>query len=546
MMEISQERAKAMLAIHGWSGILLGSLLYTVIVTGVVAVFAEEINDWASPLQRSAPHEWPAGLDEKLRGLAANVDPKYHEELSLFASAGGRLRAFFHHHIPVDGEPFPQEFGVQFDLDPTTLEVLDRKEGWGDDIDALDAPNALASFLVTLHVSLHLPDPYGFFLTGILGLAMLVAAVTGFVIHRHLLRELFTLRKYRKGLLVRRDTHVIAATWNLPFAFILAFTGSYFSFTSSVGFPALAMVAFGGDQVAMSDALNGGVTPEDTAAAVPANLDSILADVGTRAVVPNFIVVDHYGRADARVTVFTGAEEGALYGRSLIYDGRSGALLQEKPFIGTVPSIGSRVSSLMAPLHFGNFAGILSKGVWFALGFSSAYVALSGMLLWTTRRAAVPAWQRMARAVTCLGFGLPLALALTTWGYFIGRAMGFGALEPPMLVAFFTATIAAVVATVRVTDTSRLRQLLLAALGFALLGAPLLRLLTDGPGWAAAISGDLRTVLSMDIAFLIGGAFCARAAMRGGDAVPGDQPTIGERLDRISIAASRAFAWHRR
>ncbi len=278
---------------------------------------------------------------------------------------------------------------------------MDRKEGWGDDIDEVDAPNALADFLVHLHISLHLPDPYGFFLTGVLGLAMLVAAVTGFVIHRHLLRELFTLRKYRKGLLVRRDTHVIAATWNLPFAFILAFTGSYFSFTSSVGFPALAMVAFGGDQVAMSETLNGGVTPENAAPAAPADFDRILADATTRAGAPNFIIVDHYARADARVTIFTAAQEGALYGRSLVYDGSSGALVLEKPFLGTQPSIGSQVSSLMAPLHFGNFAGIASKGVWFALGFASAYVTLSGMLLWTTRRAAIPhgnAWPVQSRA----------------------------------------------------------------------------------------------------------------------------------------------------
>ncbi len=198
----------------------------------------------------------------------------------------------------------------------------------------------------------------------------------------------------------------------------------------------------------------------------------------------------------------------------------------------------------MAPLHFGDFAGLFSKGVWFALGFASAYVTLSGMLLWTTRRAAIPAWQRMARAVTCLGFGLPLALALTTWGYFIGRALGLAALEPPMVVAFFIATIAAVIATVRLPDTVQLRQWLLAALGIALLVAPALRLIAGGPGWAAALSADLQAVLSMDMAFVIGGAFCIWTALPSRDAPP--RATVSERLDKLSIAASRAFAWNRR
>jgi hypothetical protein len=81
-------------------------------------------------------------------------------------------------------------------------------------------------------------------------------------------------------------------------------------------------------------------------------------------------------------------------------------------------------------------------------------------------------------------------------------------------------------------------------LGVALLVAPVLRLLAGGPGWAAAMSSDLQTVLSMDIAFVVGGAFCVRTALRSRDAAP--RATLSERLDKISIAASRAWLWNRR
>jgi uncharacterized iron-regulated membrane protein len=37
----------------------------------------------------------------------------------------------------------------------------------------------VADFLINLHVRLHIPDPYGLFVTGLLGLAMMIAAVTG-------------------------------------------------------------------------------------------------------------------------------------------------------------------------------------------------------------------------------------------------------------------------------------------------------------------------------------------------------------------------------
>ncbi|MGQ0696656.1 MAG: PepSY-associated TM helix domain-containing protein [Panacagrimonas sp.] len=515
MIRLSQDRAKTLLAIHGWSGVLLGLLLYAVILTGVISVFADEIGDWSSPLKQQPVAPFPTGLDAKLRELAGTVDPKFLEDLSFFPHAGGRIQTFFHHHVMVEGEPQPLDFGVEFDLHPQTLEVLDRREGFGEDIAARNNSNALSDFLVELHVSLHLPDPYGFFVTGILGLAMMVAAVTGLLVHRHLLKELFTIRRFREALLARRDAHVIAATWNLPFAFVLAFTGSFFSFSSSVGIPAMAMVAFGGDQAALIETIVGTPSPENTAPATLASIDAMLANAAERAhTEPAFVSVSHYGRADARVTVFTRPADGELLSHNLVYDGPTGAFLQEKPGLGLVPSTGGALSDLMGPLHFGNFAGVLSKAVWFALGFASCYVALTGMLLWTTRRAESSSWQRMARAVTWMGFGLPLSLALAPWGYFIGRAYGSIELEAPMAIAFLCAAFAAAVTALLVNDPERLRRLLLGTTGLALMGLPALRLLTGGPGWIAALGGNLVTIPSLDLALMLGGVLCVLSARR--------------------------------
>src|SRR3546814_19172221 len=92
-------------------------------------------------------------------------------------------------------------------------------------------------------------------LTGILGLAMLVAAISGLLIHRHLFKDIFTLRTRANPVLVDRDRHSVAGTCSLPFAFILAFTGSFFSFLGTLGVPVLAIAAFRGDVQAFTDAL---------------------------------------------------------------------------------------------------------------------------------------------------------------------------------------------------------------------------------------------------------------------------------------------------
>ena len=60
---------------------------------------------------------------------------------------------------------------------------------------------------------------------------------------------------------------------------------------------------------------------------------------------------------------------------------RIGRLLRETAFDSLVPSTGGVLFDLMAPLHFGNFAGVFSKAVWFALGFAGAYVTLTGLSL---------------------------------------------------------------------------------------------------------------------------------------------------------------------
>src|SRR5262245_60077749 len=120
MLKLPQADTKALLAIHGWSGVLLGLLLYVVICTGVAAVYAEEPNDRASPLPHAhSATSFPAGIDEATRKLATQVDPQFHEEIAMFHSAGGRLNMRYHLHDTMpDGKP--GERGIEFEVDPAT------------------------------------------------------------------------------------------------------------------------------------------------------------------------------------------------------------------------------------------------------------------------------------------------------------------------------------------------------------------------------------------------------------------------------------------
>src|SRR3546814_13269572 len=95
MIHLKKEETKAMVAVHGWSGILLGLLLYAVVLTGTAAVFAEEIGAWsAGHVTTRSAFEKP--IDATVRRLSAITPAKYHEGVNLFEIGDHGLGAFFH------------------------------------------------------------------------------------------------------------------------------------------------------------------------------------------------------------------------------------------------------------------------------------------------------------------------------------------------------------------------------------------------------------------------------------------------------------------
>lgn len=494
--------------IHGWSGVILGLLLYAVIVTGTAAVFHDEIGNWSSPLPQAPTTAFQPGLDAAIKAAASDVDPRYLDEVFVASATAHRVSAFFHTHVhPEDGAPF--EEGVRFSFDPSTWEQLDRQEITGPEVEGGNRPGALARFLVDLHVRLYLPNPWGLLLTGVLGLAMMVAAVTGVVIHRQMIRDLFLQRLSRKNrVLSARDRHVAAGTWNLVFTFLLAFTGSFFSFAGSFGLPVMAMVASGGDQEKLFEMVIGLPEAHDDSPAPVADLDALLVDARSRSTgegsQPQFLVVSRWGQADGFAMVTMSPPAGDLKVNTLMYQADSGEFMRAKPNIGLQPSLGDDVLSLIGPLHFGNFAGLFSKAVWFGLGFASSYVVLTGLLLWTQRREHHRGWQRLRRLSVWMGYGLLFALAATPVGFFSAEWLGF-AQDYAVKLAFVLGVVIASLMMLVIRDMAQLTQALVAGFAGLLIVAVALRWFSGGMGWLAAARAGWPEIPAVDLLFLATG-----------------------------------------
>lgn len=503
MIHLPKQEIKLLVAIHGWSGIALGLLLYAVVITGMTAVFAEEIGTWsAGYVETRSAFERP--IDDAVRSLGAKTPAKYHEGVDLFELGDHALGAFFHRHeTESDGEVVSR--GVYYQLDRDGR-IVSEQHGAGEEVFGPRNDDALSSFLVDTHVRLHIPDPWGLILTGILGLAMLVAAISGLLIHRHLFKDIFTLRRAANPVLADRDRHSVAGTWSLPFAFILAFTGSFFSFFGTIGVPIVAMAAFGGDQEALSDAVFGNPAKPDPKAMAIGNLDRIAGDSIRRAgAAPTFITIENFGRADAVVTTFHDPKADDVEPVTLVYHGASAEFDRAKPSIGATPSLGGTTAAIMAPLHFGNFAGLLSKAVWFGLGYAMCYVTLTGLRLWLVRRRERERpldW--LERAVSVVGFGLPFALVAAAAAFLVAMPLGAAVYWTP--AAFLIAAAAAIVAGA-LRPAAWVDRALQLGTGVLLVALPLIRFATGGPGWGIALSAGQPIIMAVDLAMLLAGGW---------------------------------------
>ena len=504
MIHLSKNETKLMVAVHGWSGIGLGLLLYAVIFTGMVAVFASEIGVWsAGHLGTRSAFEQP--IDRIVRDLGARTPKIYREGTDLFEVGDHGLGVFFHHHeTAANGELISRGIFYSVERDGR----IQARAGTNEEVFGPRNDDALSHFLVDTHVRLHIPNPWGLLVIGILGLAMLVAAISGLLIHRHLLKDIFTLRTKSSAVLAERDRHSVAGTWSLPFAFVLAFTGSFFSFYGTIGVPIVAMAAFGGDVQAFSEKVFGNPGAPDPRPAAIGNLDRIASDAVRRAgSPPTYVAIEHFGRADAEVTTYHNARTGGIEPMTLLYRGADASFERAKPQVGTRPSAGGSLAAMMSPLHFGNFAGVLSKSVWFSLGFAMCYVTLTGLRLWLVRRrGGARSLDWLDRSVSVVGFGLPFALVVSAAAFLVSMPLGRAIWWTP--VAFTGAAATVLIGAVIAPSRIIIDRALLLGTGVLMMGLVPLRLATGGPGWAAAIEAGQPIIVALDFAFVCAGTAC--------------------------------------
>ncbi|MEM6680671.1 MAG: PepSY domain-containing protein [Pseudomonadota bacterium] len=496
---------KRLVAVHGWSGTVLGLILYVVVLTGSIAVFATEITEWTSGSSFSHT-AFDQPVHDTLVTLADDIDPAYMDDIAIFSRTGGLLQVLFHTHEKSENGTL-RDKGTRFLLDARNLEIQDRQDGYLDEMPS-GQDGLLTSFIVRLHINLHAPNPWGMWMTGVLGFVMLIASISGIFLHRHMIRDLFVAPRWSSVLLNRRDRHILAGSWTLPFGFLLAFTGMFFSFAGTLAVPVVAVVAFGGDQEKLLELATGVPVQVDPRPGQRANVDEILAHARRVAgSAPGSVSIQHWGRKDARITVAHAAPETGLLGSRHIFDGATGAYLGEKPAIGPKPSTGSDVIGLMGPLHFGHFGGLLSKIIWLSLGLATSYITLTGLQLWVERRSDQPGWAWLGPTVITVGYGTGIGLAASGAAFFLSLPSQQADFWTP--AGFLIGSALSILIGMALRRNGALERSLAGVLAALLIALPILRMVMGHGGWATHFAQGHAAVIGIDLTLCAAGALIA-------------------------------------
>ena len=384
--------------LHTWFGLVLGFVLMVVFFFGSLSVFDREIDRWAIPESRFPAQPMPS-FDRILKPVFEDMKP----DPANVELARGRVNGELATSFPViktwgayttHRDPVLSVF-AGYEL-PNAKDPEDAV--WGNRTIDPRSGKALpdghlkigSQFFYPLHYSLHLEwMSLGYWIVGFAALIMLVALVSGVVMHRKIFRELFTFRPRKQTQRSTLDLHNLTGVVALPFHFIFAFSG---------------LVIFGGIYFPVThtqleplhelhekhEAAETGLPHDRAGVAGPlASVDAMVAEARRRWAAKGmagdvgYLGVQHVGDANSYVSVYrAGTDRIGLTGEGIHFKASTGAVMHEDPPLTPVANI----NTFLTGLHLQHFRHWLLRWLYVLGGLSGCACIATGFIFFVEKR----------------------------------------------------------------------------------------------------------------------------------------------------------------
>jgi len=359
---------------HTWVGLIVGWVLFFMFLTGTLGYFYQEITRWMEPERPFIEHNISneALLDIAQAYLIKNAQGVDEWDIMLPNARDQNLRV---------GWRKPPEPGKKRGKYQQT--VLDIKTG--DSVETRATGGG--RLLYRMHYRLHyLSTKISYWIVGFCSMLMLLAVITGVVIHKKIFTDFFTFRA-KKGLLGWLDIHNVLSVIALPFHFMITYSGLlFFLFTYMVL----------STNLQMSDDEYSEMRKEIFPRA--AHLDSVNQPKEMLAISHLYQQVKKTWGADELnyVEVFAANDINAQarfvrHETDITYNPEdevmisaiTGELILQTPKEYTVTGM---IHNGFFSLHEGHFAGPITRWIYFFTGLIGTAMIASGLILWTTKR----------------------------------------------------------------------------------------------------------------------------------------------------------------
>lgn len=429
---------QGMVWLHTWLGLLLGFVLMVCFFFGTLSVFDREIDRWAIPQTRFAPQSLP-GFDRVLLPAFRQIVPDAHDYAAnmpqLHDARQGAMTPRL--SLPVDSywvyvthrDPVLRlgaSFAVPHPADPHGARhlygqrTIDPRSGVSVPDDALKIGSG---WFYPLHYSLNWPwQDMGYWLVGLAGFAMLVALVSGVILHRKLFREFFTFRPWKQRQRSVLDLHNLTGVLAMPFHVFFALTGLlifadwlYFPVSDTVLKPLHV-------RYEQLDARRRGLPLQRAGVAAPlASVDTMVAEARRRwaargmAGEVGYLQWHHVGDANGYISVYrAGSDRVALVGEGIHFKASSGEVMREDPPASAV----AQVSEFLTGLHLQHFEHWLLRWLYVLGGLLGCACIATGFVFFVGKRQRRHAEQGQAgsRVVAALAVATITGMLLATVG----------------------------------------------------------------------------------------------------------------------------------
>lgn len=432
-----QNFRQAMTWLHTWLGLILGFVLMVAFFFGALSVFDREIDRWAIPQTRFEPQPMPS-FDRVLRPVFESMQPSKESLDFMRDRVNGTLPerfdtvrswgAYTTHRDPVLSVFSSYEVPNAKDPDEFVWgdRTIDPRSGLAMPEDRLKVGS---EFFYPLHYSLHLHwMDLGSWIVGLAALVMLVALVSGVVMHRKIFREFFTFRPKKSTQRSALDLHNLSGVVGLPFHFFFAFTGLVIF--AGIYFPVTHTQLH--ELHELHEKLEGEATglPHDRSgvAAPMASVDAMVVEAQRRwaargmAGEVGFLNILHVGDANGYVSIYrAGTDRVALTGEGIHFKASTGEVLHEDPPRTAV----SNLNEFLTGLHLQHFRHWLLRWFYVLGGLLGCVCIATGFLFFVEKRKKQHAKQgsQGARVVDALAITTVTGMVVATLGILIANRL---------------------------------------------------------------------------------------------------------------------------